>query len=75
MQCSNCMAAASALLALFQGIAINKDVKANLSKMRQQTIRAKEAGAKIIIFPELFLTGYLLKADDMKAVLFKSYQL
>lgn len=61
------MATASALLALFQGIAINKDVKANLSKMREQTLNAKEAGANIIIFPELFLSGYLLKADDMKA--------
>lgn len=60
------MATASALLALFQGIAINKDVKANLRKMRETTIKAKEAGANIIVFPELFLTGYYLKADDMK---------
>ncbi len=62
------MATAPALkLALFQGIATNQNVKVNLSKIREQTFKAKEAGAKIIIFPELFLTGYLLKAEDMQA--------
>ncbi|XP_064404171.1 hydrolase in pqqF 5'region-like [Halichondria panicea] len=62
------MATASTVLALFQGIATNKDVKANLSKMREQTIKAKEAGASIIVFPELFLTGYYLTAEEMRDV-------
>ncbi len=62
------MARASTVLALFQGIATNKDVKANLSKMREQTIKAKESGASIIVFPELFLTGYCLTAEDMREV-------
>ena len=62
------MASPATLIALFQGCARSKDLQYNLAKMREQTLRAKEAGAEIIVFPELFLTGYCLAADDMKSV-------
>ncbi len=34
--------------------------KANLKKIEEYTVRAKEQGANLIIFPELSLTGYVL---------------
>ena len=53
---------------MFQGAAYPKDVQKNLMVMREQVLKAKKAGAQIIVFPELFLTGYCLEAEDMKSV-------
>ena len=56
------------LLAMFQGAAYPRDVQKNLVVMKEQVLKAKKAGAQIIVFPELFLTGYCLEAEDMKSV-------
>ena len=54
------------LIAMFQGEA--KLGEHNLGKMEDQMARALAMGAELIIFPELFLTGYQLGAAEMKAV-------
>ena len=53
-------------LALFQGEAKLGDVSHNLTKITKQMEVAKESGAVLVIFPELFLTGYLLSSEEMK---------
>ena len=60
--------AASTLLkvALFQGEAKLGDVSHNLTKITKQMEVAKGSGAVIVVFPELFLTGYLLSSEEMK---------
>ena len=55
-------------LALFQGRTRNGDVRFNLKKIEEQTKRAAATGAELIIFPELFLSGYGLPAEEMKKV-------
>ena len=56
------------LLAMFQGAAYPRDVQKNLVVMKEQVLNAKKVGAQTMVFPELFLTGYCLKAVDMKSV-------
>ena len=56
------------LIALFQGEARLGDVAHNLGRMKEQIRRASAAGAELIIFPELFLTGYQLGPQAMMGV-------
>ena len=55
-------------VALFQGSARNGDVEFNLGRMKEQVHRAALAGAELLIFPELFLSGYCVPADEMKMI-------
>ena len=55
-------------VALFQGNAKDGDVEFNLDMMKEQIHRAASAGAELIIFPELFLSGYHVPAEEMKMV-------
>ena len=55
-------------IALFQGEARLGDVAHNLGRMKEQIQRASAAGAELIIFPELFLTGYQLGPQAMMRV-------
>lgn len=48
-------------LALAQINSRREDKKENLKKIEQFTIKAKEQGADLVIFPELCLTGYAVK--------------
>lgn len=45
-------------IAMFQGAGIPADVDANLEVVRRQAFVAAERDADLIIFPELFLSGY-----------------
>jgi len=47
-------------LALAQISSKRENKKANLRKIEKFTIKAKEQGANLVIFPELSLTGYVL---------------
>jgi predicted amidohydrolase len=47
-------------LALCQIAAKREDKAANLAKFEELTLRAKEQGADLAIFPEMSLTGYVL---------------
>ena len=47
-------------LALAQISSKRENKKANLQKIEKFTIKAKEQGANLVIFPELSLTGYVL---------------
>ncbi|MCW4010828.1 MAG: carbon-nitrogen hydrolase family protein [Candidatus Bathyarchaeota archaeon] len=48
-------------IALAQISSRREDKKRNLAKIEQYTIRAKEQGADLVIFPELSLTGYVVR--------------
>ncbi len=48
-------------LALAQISSRREDKKSNLQKMKELTIKAKKQGADLIIFPEMALTGYVVK--------------
>lgn len=39
------------------------DVESNLRRFEAEAVRAAEAGAQIVVFPELFLTGYSRSVD------------
>ena len=58
------------LTALFQGEAKVGDVAHNLGRMKEQIQRASSSavGAELIIFPELFLSGYQLGAQAMRGL-------
>jgi predicted amidohydrolase len=47
-------------VALAQISSKREDKKSNLQKIEEFTIKAKEQGADLVIFPELSLTGYVL---------------
>jgi predicted amidohydrolase len=48
-------------IALAQISSQREDKKANLKKIEALTIKAKEQGCDLVIFPELSLTGYVVK--------------
>lgn len=54
------------VIALFQGKAKNGDVRVNLDQMKKQVVRAAGADAQLHLFPELFLSGYNVHAEEMK---------
>ena len=54
------------LVALFQGVAKNGDPAFNLSVMKEQMKKSSTEGAQLIIFPELFLTGYAVSREEVK---------
>ena len=56
------------LFAFFQGAAENANVESNLSKMKEQLHKASAVGAELLIFPELFLSGYCVPGEKMKMV-------
>jgi omega-amidase len=47
------------------------DVKANMSKVRQFSERAKESGTELIVFPEMIDTGYSMPAIQKHAASWK----
>ena len=47
---------------------VSGDPEANLRKMEKLCDMAAEAGASLIVLPELALTGYYLKADALRAL-------
>lgn len=48
-------------LALAQISSKREDKKENLKKIEEVTLRAKEIGADLVIFPEMCLTGYVVR--------------
>ena len=42
---------------------VSQDVDSNLERFEAEVVRAVEAGAEIVVFPELFLTGYSRSVD------------
>ncbi len=56
------------VIALFQGVARNGEPGYNLDRMMEQTRKASAVGAELIIFPEMFLTGYELGDEEVKRV-------
>ena len=64
-------------IALFQGAPKPLDVPGNLQRLRHQAQLAADRGAKLLVCPEMFLTGYniglpqverLAEADDVQEV-------
>ena len=45
-------------LAFFQANKTSPNIKENIDKIQKQVINAYKKGANIIVFPELFLSGY-----------------
>ena len=43
------------------------DVESNLRRLREEALGAAKDGAEIIVFPELFLTGYTRPLDPQSA--------
>ncbi len=43
------------------------DVESNLNRFREEAVAAAAGGAEIVVFPELFLTGYSRPLDPQKA--------
>ena len=51
-------------MAAFQGS--NRNDECNLTMMKEQVFKASAVGAQLLIFPELFLSGYQVPGDEMK---------
>lgn len=45
-------------IAVYQGAGVSGDVAANLAVIRAQAAHAAAAGARLVVFPELFTSGY-----------------
>jgi predicted amidohydrolase len=43
------------------------DVDSNLQRLREEALRAAQGGAEVVVFPELFLTGYTRPLDPQSA--------
>ena len=54
--------------AFFQGITDDASPEKNLMTMKEQMSKASAVGAEMILFPELFLSGYCVPAEQMKKV-------
>ena len=55
-------------LAIFQGCSRLGEVQKNLEKMEIQMQKAKKMGANLIVFPEMFTTGYRLSSETIKTL-------
>jgi predicted amidohydrolase len=56
------------MIGVYQGQPKPLDKEANLSTIERTARSAAEAGAKLVIFPELFLTGYNQPKKDLHAL-------
>ena len=56
------------LFAFFQGISDVGKPESTILKMNEQIKKASSVDAELIIFPELFLSGYCLPAEQMKSL-------
>ena len=54
------------LIAAYQGKCSPGNVQDNLARMRTQMEEASKAGACLIVFPELYTTGYMLEPNLMR---------
>jgi predicted amidohydrolase len=50
----------SVRVSVWQGLAVAGDVSANLSQLHSAVQRAAADGSQLVLFPELFLTGYCI---------------
>lgn len=55
-------------IALGQFASVQGDTQANLNKMLEMTDQAAEAGADLVVFPELAYTGYFLPSHQMQCL-------
>jgi len=53
----------SLVIAIYQGQGVIRDVKENLTVMSQQAHLAADKGCALIVFPEMWLTGYNIKDE------------
>ena len=60
------MAEETVKIAMFQGTPDLGEVQKNVESMKAQIIQAKKMGADVIVFPELYTSGYKLNNDLMK---------
>ena len=60
------MEAKTLTIAAYQGNCFPGDVQANLKIMKKQMEIASKADACLIVFPELYTTGYFLEPDEMR---------
>lgn len=56
----------SITIAIFQGHAELGEVRSNVENMKKQIKEAKKRGADLVVFPELFTTGYFLSREVMR---------
>lgn len=59
---------ATRMVAMFQGRQVVGEVQENLQRMKEVIRRAAAAGAALVIFPELFLTGYHLSPSQVQSL-------
>ena len=52
-------------IAIYQGVVKVGDKSFNISKMKDNIKKAGELGAELIVFPELFTTGYCLTDEEV----------
>jgi 5-aminopentanamidase len=55
-------------LAVLQCPSLAQQVDANLQRLDEAAARAGAAGAQLLLTPEMFLTGYHLGADAVRAL-------
>ena len=53
-------------VSLFQGSTMLGDKAGNIEKMMEVIKEASLQGSNLVIFPEMFLTGYFLSVEDIK---------
>ena len=53
-------------IAVFQGAPQPLDLSGNLQRLHQQTLKAAERGAQLLVCPEMFLTGYNIGRDAVQ---------
>ena len=58
--------ATTKMIAAFQGNPVLCNIQDNLRTMRKHMEVAAKAGASLIVFPELFTTGYYIEPDQMR---------
>lgn len=56
----------SILVAMYQGCAEDGNLQSNVRKIKDKVLEAKKLAADVIVFPELFTTGYNLSHDCMR---------
>ena len=67
IDCFRMEATTNIRIAVFQGTSVDSDIEQNINQVRKFAAKAAASGCDLLVFPELFLSGYDIGIDNLRA--------